>query len=94
MIDIFKLQMRTAQMLVEAQSVVNIRMMGMAGLVPSRSDETTRMITEKQTAFVESAMAGAGALMAGKTPVQAYGLALTPIGKATRANSKRLTRTG
>lgn len=87
----FGLQMRTAQMLVEAQGVAGLRMMGMAGLMPASSDETMRMVAEKHTAFTESAMAGVGALWAGKTPAQAYGMALTPIGKATRANSKRLT---
>lgn len=92
MTDIFRLQMRTARMLIEAQGVVTLRMMGMAGLIPSRADETARMVTEKQTAFAQSAVAGATALMTGRTPAQAYGAALTPIGKTTRANSKRLTR--
>ncbi|CTQ50871.1 antifreeze protein [Jannaschia donghaensis] len=90
MMDIFRLQMRTARMLVEAQSVIGLRMMGMAGMTSADPDETLRMVTEKQTAFAAAAMAGAGALLAGKTPTQAYGLALTPIGRTTRANSKRL----
>lgn len=94
MFDILALQMRTAQMMFEAQGVVNMRVLGMAGLVDSKPDETLRMVTEKQTVFVQSALAGAGAILAGKTPAQAYGLALTPIGKATRANSKRLTKIG
>ncbi|WP_139176614.1 antifreeze protein [Jannaschia faecimaris] len=78
-------------MLVEAQGVINMRMMGMAGLVPSHADEGLRMVAEKHTVFMESALAGTGALLAGKTPAQAYGLALTPIGRTTHANSKRLT---
>lgn len=91
MFGIFGLQMRTAQMMVDAHSVMGLRMMGMAGLMPARPDETARMVTEKHAAFTEAAMAGVGALWAGKTPVQAYGLALAPIGKVARANSKRLT---
>ncbi len=90
--ELMRLQMRTAQMLIEAQTVIGLRMMGMAGVMTAAPGENTRMVTEKQTAFAQSGIAAMGALMAGKTPAQAYGLALTPIGQATRANSRRLSR--
>ncbi|SFI36851.1 antifreeze protein [Jannaschia pohangensis] len=90
--ELFRLQLRTAQMLVEAQSVMSMRMLGMAGVLRPDADENMRMVTEKQTAFAQSGLAAIGALMAGKTPAQVYGMALTPIGRTTRANSKRLTR--
>ena len=92
MLELWRLQMRTAQMMAEAQTVIWARMMGMAGLLPARADETTRMVTEKQAAFARSGLAVAGALIGGKTAAQAYGLGLTPIGRATRANARRLTR--
>ncbi|WP_179379835.1 antifreeze protein [Jannaschia marina] len=92
MYQLFDLQLRTAQMLVEAQGVVNLRLMGLAGLVPSRSDEVLRMVLEKQSAFAEAGLAATGALMAGKTPAQAYDLALAPIGRRTRDNARRLAR--
>ncbi|WP_143114691.1 antifreeze protein [Jannaschia rubra] len=79
-------------MLVEAQGVIGMRMMGMTGMFPADAGETTRMVSEKHTAFTESGMAVMGALMAGKTPAQAYGMGLTPIGRTTRANSRRLAR--
>lgn len=91
---ILNFQMRTAQMMLEAQTVVTLRMLGMAGVLPQTSDETRRMVSEKQAAFGQAGMAVAGALMAGKTPAQAYGLGLTPIGRTTRANAKRLSKLG
>ena len=94
MMNLLSLQMRTARMMLEAQTVIGLRMMGMAGLVTARPDENIRMITEKQAAFAKAAMAGATALMTGGTMAQAYGRALTPIGRTTRANAKRLSKRG
>lgn len=79
-------------MLIEAQTVIGMRVLGMTGVVTAEKDENLRMMTEKQTAFADAALAATRALLSGKTPLQAYGLALTPIGKTTRSNSTRLTR--
>lgn len=91
MFELFRLQMRTAQMLVEAQTVVGLRMLGLAGIMRADEGENLRMVSEKQAAFAQSGFAAANALMMGKTIAQAYGLALTPIGRTTRANSRRLS---
>ena len=87
---LWQLQMRTARMMIEAQNVMTLRMMGMAGLLPADPGETARMVTEKQAAFAKSGMAAMGAIMAGRSPAEVYGRALTPIGRATRSNSRRL----
>ncbi|MEM9798279.1 MAG: antifreeze protein [Pseudomonadota bacterium] len=84
--------MRTAHMLAEAQTVIGLRLLGLTGILPAASGENMRMVTEKQTAFTQAGLAAAGAMMAGATPAQAYGAALVPIGRATRANSRRLSR--
>ncbi|MCK0166848.1 antifreeze protein [Jannaschia sp. S6380] len=89
MLELLRLQMRTTQMLIEAQTVIGLRVMGMAG-GSAAPGENLRMITEKQTAFAQSGLAAMGAVLSGKTPAQTYGLALTPIGRTTRANSRRL----
>lgn len=91
MLELLRLQMRTMQMMAEAQTVIGIRMMGMAGIMPAARGENRRMIAEKQSAFALSGLAAARAMMAGKSMAQAYGLALAPIGRTTRANSRRLT---
>ncbi|MFO6463635.1 antifreeze protein [Jannaschia sp. KMU-145] len=90
--DLIKLQMRTAHMLAEAQTVIGMRMLGMAGVLPATKGENLRMVTEKQTAFVDAGRAATMAMIAGATPVAVYSAALAPIGRTTRANSRRLTR--
>lgn len=83
--------MRTARMLAEAQGIVAVRMMGLAGMVPMAPGEAARMVIEKQTAFTQAGLAATAAMMAGRTPTQVWGRALTPVGRTTRANAKRLT---
>ncbi|MEM8823417.1 MAG: antifreeze protein [Pseudomonadota bacterium] len=92
MLELLRQQWRTAEMFMDAQTVVGLRLLGLAGVLPTRSDETLRMVTEKQTAFAQSGIAALGAVMAGKNPTQTYGMALTPIKRAARANSQRLVR--
>lgn len=92
MFELMRQQWRTAEMIMDAQTVVGMRLLGMAGFLPAKPDENLRMVTEKQTAFAQSGLAAMGAMMAGKTPQQAYGLALTPIKRTARANSRRLVK--
>jgi hypothetical protein len=92
MFEMFRLQMRTTQMLVEAQTVIGMRLLGMAGVMPAARGENMRMVTEKQDAFAKSGMAAMRSMMAGHSPVQTYTAALAPIGRTTQANSRRLTK--
>jgi hypothetical protein len=92
MVELFRLQMKTAQMLVEAQTVIAIRLLGMAGILPAARGENLRMVTEKQQAFAKSWIGAANAMMTGQGTQVAYAEALAPIGRETRANSRRLTR--
>ena len=87
-----RLNLATAHMLSEAQTVVGLRMMGMAGLRPAAAGETVRMVTEKQAAFAEAGLAMTKALMRGAGPVAAMEAGLKPIGRTTRANSRRLSK--
>lgn len=82
----------TAHMLVEAQTTITLRLLGMAGLWPVSRTEGQRMLTEKPGAFVESAGAAITAAMTGKRPDQVMAAALKPIRKKTRANSRRLSK--
>lgn len=78
------------RMLTEAQTVIGLRMAGMAGLWTMTPGETTRMITEKQTAFALSASGAALAAASGEPPERILDAAVRPLGRATRANAKRL----
>lgn len=83
-----------ARMMMEAQTVMGLRLMGMAGLMPAASGENLRMVTEKQAAFAEAGIEMTRAVMRGAGPASAMEAALRPIGRTTRANSRRLTRRG
>ena len=80
------------QMLAEAQTVVALRMMGIAGLWTLAEGETTRMITEKQQAFAQSAIDGTMAAMRGQPPERILSALVRPLGRETSANAQRLGR--
>jgi hypothetical protein len=80
------------RMLAEAQAVVTLRMMGMAGLWTLAEGETLRMFTEKQQAFAQSALDGAAAAMRGQPPESILAAAVRPLGRRTSANARRLGR--
>ncbi len=88
------LGVQSAQLLVEAQTVMALRMLGMAGLWTVSPAESTRMVFEKPDAFIRSASAATGAMLAGKRPDQVAAAAIKPLRRKTRANSRRLTRAG
>jgi hypothetical protein len=89
---LWALGLRTTWMLAEAQTVMTLRIWGMAGLWPVSPSEQTRMLTEKWPAFVQSAGAAGAAMMKGHGPDRIAEAALRPIGRKTRANSRRLSR--
>ncbi len=80
------------QMLAEAQTVVALRMMGMACMWNLAEGETTRMFTEKQQAFVQSALDGTLAAMRGQPPERVLAAVVKPLGQKTSANVRRLGR--
>lgn len=80
------------RMLTEAQTVVTLRMMGMAGFWTLAEGETTRMFTEKQQAFAQSALDGAVAAMRGQPPERVLAAYVQPLGRKTSANALRLGR--
>lgn len=79
-------------MLAEAQTVVALRMMGMAGFWTLADGETARMVTEKQQAFAQSAFDGAAAAMRGQAPEHVLDAFVRPLGRKTSANARRLGR--
>lgn len=80
------------RMLAEAQTVIALRMMGMAGFWTLADGETARMFTEKQEAFAQSAMDSVSAAMRGQPPEKILAAAVRPLGRKTSANARRLGR--
>jgi hypothetical protein len=93
-LDYWRAALTTGQMLAEAQSVVAMRTMGMAGLWNVSPGENDRMIAEKMDAMRESGMAAAGAMMRGASPVSVAMAAMTPVKRRTGANARRLAKRG
>ncbi len=80
---------QTGMMLWEAQQVIALRMMGMAGMTRAAPTENARMVNEKVAAMIAAQQAAWIAMMTGKSP---YAAALKPVRAKTRANAKRLTK--
>ncbi len=76
----------------EAQTVIAMRMMRLAGGGALANAEAQRMVTEKLAAFAAAQAAAGVALAAGKRPKVAMTRAMTPIRKRMRANRRRLGR--
>jgi hypothetical protein len=92
--ELFSLSIRSGFLLVEAQMVIGMRMLGLLGMWRVPPSENTRMVTEKVQAMQAAGIAAASATMAGKSPAAAMEHALKPIQRRTSANAKRLGRRG
>ncbi|WGW03542.1 antifreeze protein [Tropicibacter oceani] len=76
----------------DAQSVVNLRLMGLAGLRPSPRGECWRMIQEKPQAFWAAGLAWQKALLAGGDWHAQTQAATRPLARKARSNHRRLAR--
>ncbi|NUH66418.1 antifreeze protein [Sulfitobacter sp. S0837] len=88
----FALQSQFAALAVETQIVMSLRLMAMAGALPARPGENSRMISEKGPALTKAVSAGAQAAMAGKAPEQIINASLAPLTRKVRQNRKRLMK--
>jgi len=90
--QLWRLQIDTAQMMAQANMVIALRMMGMAGTWPVPAREAQRMVAEKGPALAAAGMAAGWAALAGAAPAAVAAAWLRPVGRKTRANARRLTR--
>lgn len=77
---------------VQAQTVMTLRTMAMAGLVAKLPGEDRRMVDEKGPAFARSALAAGLVAARGGSPEAVMHAAIKPLHRATGANLRRLTR--
>jgi len=85
---------QVARIGVEAQSVIAMRLAGMAGLWDTPPGEMSRMVTEKAQAAFQASEAATRATLAGQGPVRAFQAGMQEIGRHTAANVQRLGRRG
>lgn len=85
---------QVARIGVEAQSVIAMRLAGMAGLWDTPPGEMSRMVTEKAQAAFQAGEAATRATLAGQGPVRAFQAGMEQIGRHTASNVQRLGRRG
>jgi len=93
-IQMMSLSIRTATMLAEAQMVIGMRMLGMAGMWRVTPTENARMVSEKVSAVQDATLAATRAALQGKSPTAIAEHALKPIRRRTSANARRLAKRG
>lgn len=92
--EFFRIGMTLGTIAVEAQMVIAMRLMGLAGFWTLGRGETRRMVAEKTAAFREGLVASGRAGMAGRGPLAQTRAALAPVRRRTKSNSRRLGRKG
>lgn len=90
--DLFSLQLKMTTLMVETQTVMALRLMGMSGAIPAKHGENERMVDEKGPAMAKAFAAGTKAMMQGKRPDQIMSAAMGPVSKRVTSNRKRLMK--
>jgi hypothetical protein len=91
-VNLISLSTNAVLLAFEAQTVMALRLMAMAGLIPQKAGENTRMVSEKLSAMNKANAAASKAIMAGKSPDQVISAAMAPLSRKVRANRKRLMK--
>lgn len=92
--DMMVLGMEMARLMFEAQTVITLRMLGMAGFWGTSRGEDRRMIVEKQKAFARAGTEMWIAAITGKPADKIAGAGVRTLRRTTSANVTRLTRKG
>ena len=88
------LTVETARMMADSQAVIAMRTAGMMGLWATAPGETDRMVSEKTTAAIKSAMAAQAAILSGAAPHEVLRAGLAPIRRKAGKNARRLAARG
>lgn len=91
-LGLLQLNLQAFTLAAEVQTVMTLRLLGMAGMIPASGGENSRMIMEKPAAFSHSWFAASSAVMAGKSADQVVEAAMRPLSTKVSANRRRLMR--
>jgi hypothetical protein len=89
---LLSLQSQITELMLNTQTVMTLRILGMSGAIPARRGENNRMVAEKAPALAKAYAAATKAAMSGSTPDQIMSAAMVPLSKKVRANRKRLLK--
>jgi hypothetical protein len=93
-LDLWRTSMTFWTLAAEAQTVITLRTLGMAGLWNTGPSENKRMVSEKKHAFTKSALASTAAMARGGRPDQVAMAGMKPLQTKTKSNVARLTKAG
>ncbi|WP_375256968.1 antifreeze protein [Citreimonas sp.] len=89
---LFNQNLRAGMMIWDVQTVMALRLMGLAGAWTMPPGEAVRMVTEKPPAFAKAWTAWQTAMLSGRG-IEAAGNAFNaPLSRKARGNRRRLTR--
>jgi hypothetical protein len=91
MFDFWSDWIDAATFTLEAQGVIAMRLLKIAGGGAAADDECQLMVAEKIDAMTAAHGAAMSALFSGKSMQDAYALALVPVRRTMRANHQRLS---
>ncbi len=92
--DMAKTWNDAAQMAVDSQYVVAMRLWGLSGAWSVPRGESDEMIREKAPAFTEAMVSGALTALSGRGPDRVMQALIEPLSERTRANRARLADCG
>ncbi|WP_299043221.1 antifreeze protein [uncultured Tateyamaria sp.] len=81
-----------AYLMAEAQAVIGMRLLGMAGVFPVGPTENKRMVSEKVSALTESQIAMWRETLTLQPVNTVLAAGIAPLRRKTRANARRLTK--
>lgn len=91
-ITLLSLNVKLVSLMLDTQTVMAMRLMGMAGALPQARGENSRMMNEKGPAMFKAYQAATQAAIAGGRPDQILTAAMVPVSKKVRANRRRLMK--
>ncbi|MFN3822824.1 MAG: antifreeze protein [Pseudorhodobacter sp.] len=92
--DALRLGYQMSMLTIEAQSVIAMRLWGMAGLWNVAPSENNRMVSEKSTAMFAAGLAVQRAVASGASATDTALAAIKPLRRRTGSNARRLSRRG
>ena len=92
--DMMRLGFETTRLAIEANSVIWLRTLGMAGVWNTPFDESYRMVAEKHGAFLKASGDAVAGLVQGRNPVDVARPAVATLDDTTSRNRQRLSARG
>lgn len=90
--QMMKLNTSFTSLMMDTQAVMSLRILGMVGIIPSDTNENTRMIDEKAPAFTQAMTALTNAALSGYRPDQIMAAGIEPLQREVSQNRARLTK--